>query len=342
MAFFVVYGTLLHQDFFIRKYLKTQFRKYRVDLVNCEIKRTFNTIFISAVVFNANVNANFQFKPFLFLRSYYFLKHIFYLEMPHFIKAIKTFFKATRVIFNFQIISKQKPNFKTVALTANPVLLGNYFIRRYSRMNSFRHILKSFRGLYGSLRLERFNLKGLKIRVAGPTRAPRTRRSQIIKKLYFGTTPVQTFSSLILYVARTRALSEGVVTMRAWLYKKTAQEEALKNKYVFFFCNKLMLSRKNLIRIFKTKKRKHKNKRKLWSLTFTKSTQLQKKAKSVPFFFDFNWVRRKVVGFLPFFWQSDMFFDKELQQAKFTVQKTKASLSPPPYLKKFSQKNLKK
>jgi len=231
----VTYSSLLNQDFFIRKYLRFQLRKYRVELADCEIKRTFNTIFINAFIFNANFNANFQFTPFLFLRSYTFLLHIFYIETPHLIRAISGFFNSTKVRINFQIIRNQKPNFRTIALTANPILLGNYFIKKYSRMNSFKHILKSFRGLYSSLRLEPFNLKGLKIRVSGPTRAPRTRRAQLIQKLYFGTTPIQTFSSLISYIVRTRALSEGVVTMRAWLYKKTGQNEAIKNSYVFFF-----------------------------------------------------------------------------------------------------------
>jgi len=281
------YDSLLYQDLFIRKYIKTQFKKYRVDLANCEIKRTFNVTFISLFVFNVNFNANFQFKPFLFLRSYYFLKHILYIEAPHFIKAISQFFKVARIVLNFRIINKQKPNFRTIALTANPILLGNYFIRRYSRMNSFRYILKSFRGLYGSLRLERFNLKGLKIRVAGPTRAPRTRRAQIIKKLYFGTTPIQTFSSLILYVARTRALDEGVITMRAWLYKKTGRVESLKNSYVFFFCRKIWRSRKHLTRIIRTSLRIGKKPSRFWKIVFTKLTSLQRDKNSAPFFFLF-------------------------------------------------------
>jgi ribosomal protein S3 len=294
----VTYSSLLYQDFFLRKYLKFQLRKYRVELAHCEVKRTLNTTFISLFVFNANVNANFQFKPFLFLRSYYLLKHIFYTETPHFIKAIQQFFGVTRVIFNFCIIRNQKPNFRTIALTANPILLGNYFMRKYTKMNSYRRILKSFRGLYSSLRLARFNLKGLKIRVAGPVRAPRTRRSQIIKKLYFGTTPIQTFSSLILYVARSRALDEGVVSMRAWLYKKTGDAETYKENYVYFFVKKIWKSRRHLLRIFKTIRRRRESRTKLWRLIFTKFTKLQRRSNKTPFFFYFNWLKQKVVGYL--------------------------------------------
>lgn len=319
----VTYSSLLYQDFFIRKYLRFQFRKYRVELADCEIKRTFNTIFITAFIFNANVNANFQFTPFLFLRSYTFLLHIFYIETPHLIKAISSFFNATKVRINFQIIRNQKPNFKTVALTANPILLGNYFIKKYSRMNSFKHILKSFRGLYSSLRLEPFNLKGLKIRVSGPTRAPRTRRAQRIQKLYFGTTPIQTFSSLISYIVRTRSLSEGVVTMRAWLYKKTGQKEAIKNAFVFFFCKSVLQSRSYLFRIFRTHKRRRFKNLPLWKLMFTKFTSLQKKQKKLPFFFHFNWFKQKVIGKLQPEFKFKPFSSQIAAKTKFIVQQSK-------------------
>jgi len=235
----ISYSSLMYQDLFIRKYVKAQFRRYRLDLAECQIKRTFNVLFISLFLFNTNVNANFQFKPFLFLRSYFLFRVLLDAEAARISGAIKRFFNVPKVRINFKIIKRQKPNFKEIALTANPILLNNYFIRRYSRMNSYKYILKSFRGLYGSLRLARFNLKGLKLRIAGPVRAPRTRRSQIIKKLYFGTTPLQTFSSLILYSLRTRALDEGVVTIRTWMYKKTGQVESIRNRYVFLTCKRI-------------------------------------------------------------------------------------------------------
>jgi len=70
----VSYSSLMYQDLFIRKYVKAQFRRYRIDLAECEIKRTFNTLFISLFCLILTSMQTFN------LNLFYFYVHIFYLE----------------------------------------------------------------------------------------------------------------------------------------------------------------------------------------------------------------------------------------------------------------------
>ena len=49
-------------------------------------------------------------------------------------------------------------------------------------------------------------------------------------------------------------------------------------------------SRRHLLRIFKTIRRRRESRTKLWRLIFTKFTKLQRRSNKTPFLFYFNWL----------------------------------------------------
>lgn len=216
----VNYFSILHQDAFIRKYFKTQFRRYRIEVFKCVTKRSFNSLFITVFLFNVNSRANLQFKPFLFLRSFKLFRPLFDTEARRFSLAMRRLTGLPNVSVCFRTIRYQKPNLMNIVQTASPTLLSNYFFRRYKKMNSYKYILKSFRKIFAVAHKFKSNLKGLSLRIAGPVRAPRTRRSQTIRKTFFGTTPISTFANLIAYSVKVRRLSEGVVSLKLWLFRR--------------------------------------------------------------------------------------------------------------------------
>jgi ribosomal protein S3 len=239
-----VYSNLLLADLFIKKYIKTEFRHYGVDVFECFIKRNFNRTFIVVYIFNTNSRANLQFKPFLFLRSFKLFRVVFDQEVSRLSQSLAKFLGSGLIHFNLRFIKYQKTNLKAIALSANPILLANYFARKYKRMNSVRFLFKSLKRIYSVLARKQFNFKGLKIRVAGPVRAPRTRRSLVFRKVFFGTTPIQTFANQISYVVRTRALSEGVVTAKFWMLKKLSARKLFDNSLFFTYMRKILVAYK--------------------------------------------------------------------------------------------------
>src|SRR6185437_5500265 len=238
------YTSVLLQDIFIRKYLRHHFRQYKTIVASCVIKRSLTRLFIHVFLFNLNYSLNYQFKPYMFIRSYKLFRTLLDVDVPRLSYNISKMYNVGKVHFFFKFIKGQKPNFLTVALTADPVILGTYFVRKYTHMYAFKHILKTFKGLYGSLVQANFNLKGLRVQVSGPVGAPRNRMSKRIVKNFFGTTPLQTFCSLIAYSVKTRSLSEGVVTAKFWLYKKFPLADLINNKRLFLLVKNMLRTRR--------------------------------------------------------------------------------------------------
>lgn len=211
---------------------------------SCVIKRSLNRTFVHLYLFNLNYNINYQFKYYMFSRSYKVFRVLFDQEVARLSFTLSKFFYTGNVYFFLHFVRWQKPNFKTVALTANPVILGTYFIRKYTKMYAFKRILKAFRGMYESLTFATFNLKGLRVQINGPLGAPRNRKSRRITKFFFGTTPLQTFCSLIAYSVKSKALSDGVVTAKFWLYKKFPYSELLSKGVLLNLYNTMVVHRR--------------------------------------------------------------------------------------------------
>lgn len=240
------YPILFQQELFLKKYLKTVFSKYSVYLVDLFVKRTFNCLFFTIVVFNKNSRSNTQFKPFLFLRKTKFLKVVLDQEIKRLTLTMLKLTGSSRIIFNFKFIKNQKSNIDTAIRLAKASLVQNFCLNLYAKMNSYGKILQTIKKSCNNLVGMKTNLKGIKIQISGPVRAPRTRRSQTIKALYFGTTPIATYGNFIDYSVKTRSLEEGVITMKLWIFKKQTDIKLLEFKSLVF----KLLSFINLYRNF--------------------------------------------------------------------------------------------
>jgi len=225
------YPVLLNLDFFFKKYLRDQFRLYGLDLAGFFIKRCANYSFISIFIFNTNPGVTTQFKRFLFLRHWHFFRVVLDLEIRRFLFAFYRASGLVNVRMRVRYIRYQRTNLKAIIWSSSPLLFANYFVKKYIKANSFKRIFKSFRSVYASALSAKLNVVGVKVKLSGPVKAPRTRRSQVVKALFRGAAPVQTFDKNVDYVVKTRSLREGTITLKVWFTK------LLENKKYFSLLN---------------------------------------------------------------------------------------------------------
>jgi len=222
------YYSLFYQDLFIKSYLKVELRRYGLILADCFIKRTYNSLFIDVFIINFNNRPNQQFKPFLYPRTSSFTKAVLKAESARWTFCLSQLSPNSLVKLFFRVLKFYKNNLRFIAVTANPILLGEYFIRRHKAMNSSKYILRSFKTIYKVISEKETLLEGLSTKVAGPIKAPRMRRALTLKNVFFGTTPLQTLSNFIFCYSLARVHSEGVVSIKFTVFKRIVESRLLK------------------------------------------------------------------------------------------------------------------
>lgn len=213
------YPFILHQDLFIKRYIKHQLRLIKLELLNIIIKRTIKGIFINIIVFNWNRAKSLKFKALQPISRWWFPSLAFRLLSSRLATAIFKLTKLTNVRFKVNIIQDSKTAVYYLLTLAHPSLLANYVMGRQNRMFSAKRTLKILRAVSKKIPLANTLLRGLTLRVAGPLKAPRNRRAQVLKQTIFGTVPLQTFVTNILYAVASRSLHEGLVTVKIWMRK---------------------------------------------------------------------------------------------------------------------------
>jgi hypothetical protein len=216
------YSDILNQDFFIKNYIRVQLKYYGIGVVNFNIKRSLNSIFITLTLFNCNFLNSHQFLYNFHISSISLIRSIFDYEVGRFSFSIYKLTGQSKVRFFIRTIKKQRYGLRAVLLSASPILLSKYFFMRYFKMGSYKPVLKVFKRIFNKPDVleNNTNIKGLKLLISGPIKAPRNRRSFLIKNIFFGSTPFQTFNNYVDFFVKSKSLSEGVVTAKFFFFKK--------------------------------------------------------------------------------------------------------------------------
>src|SRR6185437_16025155 len=134
------YTSVLLQDIFIRKYLRHHFRQYKTIVASCVIKRSLTRLFIHVFLFNLNYSLNYQFKPYMFIRSYKLFRTLLDVDVPRLSYNISKMYNVGKVHFFFNSLKAKNLIFVLLLLLRTLlflvlILLEN--IHTCMRLNTF-------------------------------------------------------------------------------------------------------------------------------------------------------------------------------------------------------------
>lgn len=244
------YYKLLHQDLFIRRYVKALFRTFGFQILRVGIKRNIKSVFITVSVFNWNKKPSEILVPYLANIKWWFADNIFQVIAQRFNIAIYRLTGVVDIRLRLQLFRSQTSSVEKIIKFANPLLFAKYIIRNHRRMYSAKRSIKILKSSFKELPLNFSLIRGLRIQVAGPLKAPRQRRAQTYKYILAGPVPLQTFSVNTLYTVMSRVLSEGLVTTKIWMRRPVVDKPVAKRKFFVLVVKKFLRELVELKSIF--------------------------------------------------------------------------------------------
>lgn len=244
------YYKLLHQDLFIRRYVKALFRTFGFQILRVGIKRSIKSVFITVSVFNWNKKPSEILVPYLANIKWWFADNIFQVIAQRFNIAIYRLTGVVDIRLRLQLFRSQTSSVEKIIKFANPLLFAKYIIRNHRRMYSAKRSIKILKSSFKELPLNFSLIRGLRIQVAGPLKAPRQRRAQTYKYILAGPVPLQTFSVNTLYTVMSRVLSEGLVTTKIWMRRPVVDKPVAKRKFFVLVVKKFLRELVELKSIF--------------------------------------------------------------------------------------------
>jgi len=227
------YYKLFHQDLFIRRYVKALFRIFGFQILRIGIKRNIKSIFVTVTVFNWNKKPSELLTPYLANIKWWFADNVFHVIVQRFAVAVYKLSGVVDVRMRLQYFHRQTSSIEKIIRFANPLLFAKYIIRNHRRMYSAKKSIKILRSTFKELPLNFSLIKGLRIQVSGPLKAPRQRRSQTYKYILAGPVPLQTFVVNTLYTVMSRVLSEGLVTTKIWMRRPAIKSVSAKRHFFY-------------------------------------------------------------------------------------------------------------
>lgn len=248
------YTKLVMSDFIVKSYLKTELKRYGYEVFKFSIKRTFTKVFISMFTFNVKKRLTKKFKNSLFLKYDNFLHTMLLVSTSRFVFCLQRLL-GCQVHLNFRFIKRQKSTLEYTLSLSNLTLLSNFFLKNYRYVSAGKKLLNKLEYAYNKVPLRKHLIRGLRIKISGPLRAPRQRRSQVMIRTFFGRIPTQVYKARISYINKTRVLKEGLVSVKFWMFKTLKFRRLLISKYLVRFIKKLYQQYKEKItKIRKLKK----------------------------------------------------------------------------------------